>query len=297
MSPVSTSARPKPFLFDRSFDDPTKIYLPGEKYGPKVKVDLPDSKEEEAKNRTTDEAAAEKKPPPPPAKTFTEEQVDAVREEGYVKGHTDALEEAETAREHYVADAVAIISKTLGALEERQAEANRETGEMALRMVYRVIEKVLPGHAVKHAYDSIEDLVKEVLPLVYDEPTLVVRAHEMIVDGLQAKLTEVSAQSNFNGTFKVVSDYEFQPGDCRVEWDSGGADRSEARLWQDIRAIIADNVGPVNVEELDAAADGLSEVETEAVDDNAEQNTAAPDEPDTAPEDGDQEEGVDPSES
>ena len=298
MSPVSTSTRKKPFLFDRSFDDPAKVYLPGEKYGPKIKVDLPKSKtESESEDRNETEAEAEQQPPAPPAKTFTEEQVEAAREEGYVKGHTDALEEAETARDHYVADAVAIISKSLDALEERQTEANRETGELALRMVYAVIETVLPDHAKEYVYDSVEGLVKDVLPLVYDEPTLVVRAHEIIVEGLQAKLAEVCAQSNFNGTFKVVSDYEFQPGDCRVEWEGGGADRNEARLWQDIRTIIAENIGQVNVHELNTAAD-----ETVSDDNNLEneisgESAVESDQPDDGEPKKDEQEGTDPSET
>lgn len=256
----SASARTKPFLFDRSFDDPSKVYLPGEKFGPKVKVDLPKPKAQSGEAAGVAESAQKvEEPPPPPTKTLTEAeleaQLEAAREEGYVKGHTTALEEAETAREHYVADALNIVSQSLDGLEEQQAEANRQIGETALKLVYAVIEKVVPVHAQAHATDSVEALVREVLPLVYDEPSLTVRTHNMIADDVQSRLEEVCDRSNFSGTVSVTPDYELQPGDCRVEWQGGGADRNEARLWNDIRAIIADNIGVVDVEDMDANAD------------------------------------------
>lgn len=256
MSPASpASTGTKPFLFERSFDDPSKVYLPGEKFGPKVKVDLPKPKTKSGEQASDGEKAAPEEPPPPPPKTFTEAELEAAREEGYVEGHTSALEEAETAREHYVADALNIVSQSLDGLEEQQTETNKEIGQAALRLVYAVIEKVVPTHAQAHAVDSVEALVRDVLPLVYDEPTLVVRTHNMIAEDVQARMEDVVGRSNFTGSVTVMPDYELQPGDCRVDWKGGGADRDEGRLWSDIRAVIKDNIGPVDVDALDAAAD------------------------------------------
>lgn len=271
MSPASSSsARAKPFLFERSFDDPSKVYLPGEKFGPKVKVDLPKPKAKSVGEANESEKAEAAEPPPPPPKTFTEAELEAAREEGYVKGHTAALEEAETAREHYVADALNIVSKSLDGLEEQQAEANREVGETAMRLVYAVIEKVVPAHAQANAVESVEALVRDVLPLVYDEPTLIVRTHNMIADDVQARMEDVVGRSNFRGSVTVAPDYELQPGDCRVDWQGGGADRSESRLWKDIRAIVEENIGPVDVDGLDAAADAEVDHSSDQMDaDNA----------------------------
>ena len=64
----------------------------------------------------------------------------------------------------------------------------------------------------------------------------------MIVADLEARLQDVFARSGFRGTFSVVADYELQPGDCRLEWDGGGADRDEARIWRDIRDVDRHNL-------------------------------------------------------
>ena len=136
---------------------------------------------------------------------------------------------------------------------------NSQTGKVAMRMVYAIVEKVLPVHTKNHIVDSMEALVRQILPLVYNEPTLVVRVHNMVAEDIQTKLSEICGRSNFNGSTRVVPDYELQPGDCRVEWEGGGADRNEARLWREIREIISDNFGTVDLESMDAAADAEGE--------------------------------------
>ncbi|MFL2770251.1 MAG: FliH/SctL family protein [Rhodospirillaceae bacterium] len=258
MSSVSSSSQPQPFLFDRSFDDSHKIYLPGEKFGPKVEVPLP-KQTEKTPDKEAAEAAVQQEIPLTPEKLYTEEELEAAREEGQVAGHMAALEDAETAREHYVADAMNMIANSLDGLEEKQAEVNSQTGKVAMRMVYAIVEKVLPVHTKNHIVDSMEALVRQILPLVYNEPTLVVRVHNMVAEDIQTKLNKICERSNFNGSARVVPDYELQPGDCRVEWQGGGADRNEARVWREIREIISDNFGTVDLESMDAAADAESE--------------------------------------
>ena len=86
----------------------------------------------------------------------------------------------------------------------------------------------------------------------------------MVKDDLESRLTEIMARSSFSGVCSVVVDYELQPGDCRIEWDGGGADRDEARIWRDIRAAIAATLGDIDPAALEAAADALAPAATEA---------------------------------
>lgn len=267
-----TSVGTKPFTFDRSFDDPSKVYLPGEKYGPSIEVAIPKTIPTKAGDEQNADTPVEDVPPPPPEKIYTEADLEAAREDGQVAGHTAALEEAGTSREHYAADALNLISQGLGELQDQQSAANRDIGETALRMVYAVIEKVVPAHAQAHAVESVEALVKEILPLVYEEPKLVVRTHNMISEDVETRLTEVLARSNFLGDVSVVPDYELQPGDCRVEWSGGGADRNESRLWKDIRSIIEDNVGLIDEDALETAEESVDHATSEA-DSSAESDT------------------------
>jgi flagellar assembly protein FliH len=239
----------KRFLFERSFDDPRRLYLPGERRKSELEaerkaMELAASKAaEDAVKTQAHPVAAEPTAPAEPEAKFTQSQLDAAREEGYVAGHTAALEEAETAREHYVADAISLIAQGLGKLDEQQQAANRDIGELAIRVLFAVARKTIPETAHQFAHENISDFVKKVLPVVLGEPKLLIRVHAMIVEDMQQRLADVFTRAGFQGGYTVVADYELQPGDCKVEWSGGGAERSETRIWQEIERTMAENFG------------------------------------------------------
>jgi len=247
----------KKFLFDRSFDDPSKLYLPGERRKSEVAAAAAAEAAVAAAAQPLEAAPVVSEEPPEPVikPEFTQAQLDAAREEGYIAGHQAALEEAGTSREHYVADAINLIAQGLEKLEGQQRAANTELADLAMRMVYGITQKLLPRFAHAHAVDSIEHFVREALPIAVGEPRVLVRAHAMIAEELQERLKDVFIKASFQGSYAVVTDYELQPGDCRLEWDGGGADRNEARIWRDIREVVAGNFAGEDVRILDQAAD------------------------------------------
>jgi flagellar assembly protein FliH len=254
--------RPKKFLFERSFDDPSKLYLPAERRRSEIAA------EEEALAAAAAAAAkaAAIAPPPTPEEPkikleFSKAQLEAAREEGYIAGHSAALEEASTAREHYVADALNLIAQGLVKLDSQQKTANVDLEKLAMRLVYGVTRRLLPAFAEQYAVDNVEGFIRAILPVALGEPKLLIRAHAMIAADLEARLKDVFARAGFQGTYSVVADYELQPGDCRVEWEGGGADREEARIWRNVREVIAANYGDIDVDALDNSVNAEIEVQ------------------------------------
>ena len=250
--------RSKKFLFERSFDDPNRLYMPGERRRAEVEAEV-------ASNAAVAAVHTNLAPPPPPEpegpspEEIHQAQIEAAREEGYVQGHTAALEEAETAREHYIADALNLIAQGVDKLGDQQREAYNQLANDAMRMVFAIVRKLLPPVAHHHAAEAIGEFVREVLPLAASEPKLLVRAHNMITADLEVRLQPIANRAGFRGSLVVVPDYELQPGDCRIEWDGGGAERDEARIWREIRGILAATLGDIDTVALDAAADQAPE--------------------------------------
>ncbi|MBX7200548.1 MAG: hypothetical protein K1X51_14365 [Rhodospirillaceae bacterium] len=246
------------FTFERSFDDASKLYLPHERRKSEIAAEEAALAAAAAADAARAAAKAKvKEPPPPPAVKleFTKAQLEAAREEGYIAGHGAALEEAGTSREHYVADAINLIAQGLDKLDEQQKTANGQIEQIAMRMVYGIVRRMLPTFAEQYAVDNIENFVRAVLPVTLGEPKILVRAHPMIAEDLETRLKDVFARASFQGTYTVVTDYELQPGDCRLEWAGGGADRDEARIWRSVREAVAASYGDVDVDALDATVD------------------------------------------
>lgn len=244
------------FVFERSFDDLSKLYLPHERRKSEIAAEEA-ARAAAAAAEAARAAAKPNEPPPPPAVKleFTEAQLEAAREEGYIAGHGAALEEAGTSREHYVADAINLIAQGLEKLDGQQKAANLELEQIAMRMVYGIVRRMLPSFAEQYAVDNIENFVRTVLPVALGEPKILVRAHPMIAGDLENRLKGVFARATFQGTYTVITDYELQPGDCRLEWAGGGGDRDEARIWRSVREAVAASYGDVDVDALDATVD------------------------------------------
>ena len=67
-----------------------------------------------------------------------------------------------------------------------------------------------------------------------DEPRLVVRAAESVVQLLDQRVDQLVAQSGFGGKMVLVPDDTMAPTDCRIDWADGSAERNQAALEQEV---------------------------------------------------------------
>lgn len=175
--------------------------------------------------------------PPPP--TFSEEELNLAREAAFAQGRETGLAEAAEATESLAATALARLSAQMDALFRQQEEANDANARNAVRVAMAVLRKMLPAACEKHAFDEVARVVEEVVGHILDEPRIIVRVAQPLVEPVRERLEAVAERQGFEGRVVVQADPRLAPGDTRVEWTDGGAERDQARLWQDIEATVA----------------------------------------------------------
>jgi flagellar assembly protein FliH len=187
---------------------------------------------------------------PPPA-TFTEEELLLAREASFEEGRQAGLAEAAAASDRLLAEAMAAIAAgvdTVKAQQEELADVNLRT---AVRVAQAVLKKVLPGACEKYAFEEVARVVEECVGHVLDEPRMVVRVSADLTDPIRDRLEAIAADQGFQGRVVVQADPRLVPGDCRVEWTDGGAERDQARLIRDIDEAVERSLAPAG----DAAND------------------------------------------
>jgi flagellar assembly protein FliH len=215
----------KKFMFDLDFSPPSSRPKPAEA---------------EVVEHDDDEFQAEA----PPAPTFTEEDLQVVREAAYDEGMRNGQAEAMATTEHQMSEAmtqVAAAMATLGQAQEEAADANQR---VAARVAMAVLKKVLPAACEQHAFEEVVRTVQECFALVLDEPRIIVRVDQDLVDPVREKLESVAGLHGFEGRVVVQADPRLGRGDCRVEWADGGAERDQARLLADIEAAVERSLAP-----------------------------------------------------
>jgi hypothetical protein len=88
----------RPFLFDLDFGAP--------------------------ENQADDTPEVEQEPPPP---TFSEEELQAAKQDGYNSGHADGIHEAVTGLEHRIAESLDVATTAFSRLAAAQETANKKT--------------------------------------------------------------------------------------------------------------------------------------------------------------------------
>jgi flagellar assembly protein FliH len=202
---------PHKFLFDRSFDLP------------------------EASPR----AVPRKPPPPPPEPTFSKAEVEAARAAGLAAGREAAAAEAAAAIEARAAEAATRLAEGVGALLAQRQECFDAAERQAVEVVQSIMRKALPTLWRKAAPAEIETMVSECLREALDEPRVVLRVADALFEVLQRRLGAITTATGFAGKVVLLADETLEPGDARVEWAEGGAERDIGRLMRDIDGALA----------------------------------------------------------
>ncbi len=177
-----------------------------------------------------------RKPPPP---KFGEEDLERARAEGHSSGKEIGAQEAMQSIEQQSSQTVSAISEQLGGLSQVQTESNERQARETLEVALIVVRKIFPHLAERHGLAEIESVVCDCLERLRDEPRIVIRVADDMLDPVEARIGELAARAGFEGKIVYLAQDGFNPGDVRIEWADGGAERDSETLWREIDLITA----------------------------------------------------------
>lgn len=176
-------------------------------------------------------------PKPPPPK-FSVEELDAAKAaayaEGEMAGRAAAYGEHQQALERALQGIAARLSQLAGAEQRAQLAARIEAVELAAAIARKLAGRLIE----RQPQDRIEALVLSCMDDMRDEPRLVVRAAEPVIQLLDQRIDQLMAQSGFGGKLVLVPDETMAATDCRVDWADGSAERRQAVLEQEVDQAI-----------------------------------------------------------
>ncbi len=197
--------------------------------------------------------------PPPPPPTFNEEEVQAAREaayqegmaagreagieqgnaEGQALGLAEGIKQGREAVEHeseaLLARALNRIGVGVELLLAGREEVNAARTGQTMQITMSIVRKLMPEMTRRGGLEEIEAVVRSCMAELVDEPRLVVRVSETMLEAVRERLEFVSG---FDTKLVVIGDGTFGPSDCRVEWGQGGAERETTQLISDVEQCV-----------------------------------------------------------
>ena len=226
------------FLFERSFDDEE----------PEV-VDEQEHEEEEEEPKEV-------------VPTFSEEEVNAAREEGFTAGKEEGIREAAEATERDILAVMGQLGEKFSDLFKAKETADAVVLDSAISVAVGIARKIFPALNDKNALGEVERMVVKTLEHLLEEPFVTIYLNSGLLAPFEERIEALKTQAGFKGEVKITAGEDIAPGDCRIEWSGGGAKRDSAELWQKIDEIVERNLSGETQEAV--AAPEASEPETAA---------------------------------
>ena len=189
------------------------------------------------------EAVEAPPPPPPPPPTYSQEDLDRVREEGRQAGRDDATRDMASALEQRLVNTLDAINTQIAALFNAYAQDKNDRSRDAIGVASIIVRKLFPSMNMDKAMAEIEHMIIEAMQRTSGNPSLIVRVSKDMHLEVQAKAKELAALRGRENALNVIMDDTFSLGDAVVEWEGGGMIRDTQFIWQEIDGIIERNLG------------------------------------------------------
>jgi flagellar assembly protein FliH len=181
--------------------------------------------------------ALSRKPPPEPPVSRAE--FEAARGAAFAEGRKSGLAEAALSAEERTAAALTTLAADIKALLAQREECTADVERQAIEAMRAIMRKAVPALCRKDPLAEIEAVIDACLHEAFEEPRIVLRIADAQFEPVQQRLAALAAAAGYAGKLVLLADNGLGPGDVRIEWAEGGAERQVPRLLSDIDAALA----------------------------------------------------------
>jgi flagellar assembly protein FliH len=156
---------------------------------------------------------------PRPKKTYTPEEVEAIKTEAYLAGERSVTAQAEADCARALQAVAAVCHDALGALARVAHDHRTGSAELALACGRKIADAALERFPEAPVAAALASLARE----VEAAPRLTVKVADGLVERIQATLAETAQAIGYPGAIKVTADPALPPAAFVLEWGEGRA--------------------------------------------------------------------------
>ena len=162
--------------------------------------------------------------PPEPEPTFSLTDLEAAKAVAEQQGHQKGVEESAASFEADMARTLEAISASAALMTAERRRQEDFISVEAVRLAATIARCVLPVVAHTHALAEIEGLLAVCLKERSEEPRLVIRLPDELLDPVSSRMAKLTQEAGFTGKPILLADPSLKRTQARVEWSNGGAD-------------------------------------------------------------------------
>ncbi|HJT08382.1 MAG TPA: FliH/SctL family protein [Stellaceae bacterium] len=176
---------------------------------------------------------------PPPEPPVSRAEFEAARSAAFADGRKSGLAEAAHSAEERTAAALTKLAADIQALLALREECSADVERRAIEAMRAIMRKAVPALCRKDPLAEIEAVLDACLHEAFEEPRIVLRVADAQFEPVQSRLSALAQAAGYAGKLVLLADNDLGPGDVRIEWAEGGAERQVERLMSDIDAALS----------------------------------------------------------
>ncbi|HEY2008543.1 MAG TPA: FliH/SctL family protein [Rhizomicrobium sp.] len=181
-----------------------------------------------AEDRPTAAARARQK------QTLTTEELDRMQAKARAEGENNANARSADALERQIA---ALTIAVRAALDHSHVEIENLRDEAA-RVALAMAKKIAPAALAALPAGDVEIALRQAMHQAIGESRITLRTAPVVAQLLEPRLADIAHEEGYEGRVLIATDPAMKAGDCRIEWRSGGAERSEKAIEDALSALI-----------------------------------------------------------
>lgn len=191
----------------------------------------------------------------PPEPTYSEAELAAARKQGYSEGFQTASAEAQVSVETATVGALQEITRQMTEMESTLTDGLQHAMKSAIGLSSAITRKMVDKSVLENAGASIEAVITNILGQILEEPRVVIRVSDQILDPLRDSLSSITQKSGFPGSIILLAEPGIENPNCRIEWADGGADFAYENLWAEIDGVIERHTMAIGAEDGEMAGE------------------------------------------
>ena len=176
--------------------------------------------------------------------TWTADELEREKAVAYANGNEAGRTEALAGIEQRAAQALEQVIAGVGQITNRlgtfEAGLSSEAKSLSVAVGQAIASELL---AQSHA-SEIEAIVSEALGFLTQQPHVVVRIHEDLLEHFTSRLEALADSRGFMGKLIILGEPDLEQADCRIEWAEGGITRDTNALAARLDEIVQRHLAP-----------------------------------------------------
>ena len=185
-------------------------------------------------------------PPPPPPPSFSEAELEAAKakakEEGRQAGIAEGVAQAQAEtqrRDQSIEQAALALVRQAADIQSRHAQLMQDQCTELLPLVMMITRKVAGDAVAAMPEASVETLVKDCLNVLIRQPKICLLVHPTLKDTMADRVNAVITSLRAECALEVVGSDALSPGEARLEWKDGRAERRLDEIWSQIENMLS----------------------------------------------------------